>query len=70
MAGAWQVRGSTGTGFYSVLNSIFALGADHASFTFKKVQRWQMAAGCLLLKLVLSCPSELGPDLSSIVVVQ
>jgi hypothetical protein len=24
----------------------------------------------LLLKLVLSCPSELGPDLSSIVVVQ
>jgi hypothetical protein len=25
MAGVWQVRGGTGTGFYFVLNSIFAL---------------------------------------------
>jgi hypothetical protein len=31
----WQVRGGTETGFYSVLNSIFALG-------LKKVQRWQL----------------------------
>ena len=72
VAGACWVRSGTGTRFCFVLNSIFALKRSQLTESglccFWIQEGSKMADGsaeCLLLKLVLSGPSELGAELSN-----